>query len=197
MYRQLNDSEILYMINESDDYLEILIKKYRPIILKICSKYLKIANKCGYELDDLIQIANISLIDSIKHYKDSKNILFYTYVIKSIENNIKTELKKELTNHKKMLNISLSLDQIILGSENNLYDFIEDKKVIDPINYVIIKEKEIEYIKFINKLPFEVAIVFEMKNDGFTTNEISKFLNIDNLTISKYIRYARSRLCLN
>ena len=68
MYKELNDNEIIYMIKESEDNLEILLEKYKPIIINICKKYLKLGINVGLELDDLIQIANISLINSISYY---------------------------------------------------------------------------------------------------------------------------------
>ncbi len=197
MYKEFNDNEILYMINESDDYIEILLKKYKPFINKICKKYLKFALKVGLEFDDLVQIANISIINSIKYYKDNLKTSFYTYIAKCIENNLKTELRKESTFKRITLNSSLSIDEIIPGTDRTLLDVIKDDKVIDPFDYLIIKEKEIEYIKFINSLPFEVAVVYEMKTNGFTTGEISNFLDMDKTTIAKSIQYARNRLCLN
>ena len=91
----------------------------------------------------------------------------------------------------------MSLDEILPGTDITLLDIIKDEQVIDPSEYLIIEEKEIEYIKFINSLPFEIAVVFEMKNNGFTTKEISKFLDIDKKKVFKYFQYAKNRLCLN
>ena len=68
---------------------------------------------------------------------------------------------------------------------------------MEEVMLLLIKEMEIEYIKYINSLPFEVAVVFEMKNCGFTLNEISNFLDIDKNTISKFMKFAKNRLCLN
>lgn len=56
MYKEINDSEVLYMINDSDDSLELMLERYKPIINKICYKYEKIGKKVGYELEDLVQI---------------------------------------------------------------------------------------------------------------------------------------------
>ncbi len=197
MYRELNDNEILYMINDSDNYLEILLEKYKPLISKICKKYLKLGKRVGLEYDDLMQIANISLIKCIKYYKDSLNTSFYTYIIKCITNSLKTELRKELTLKRKILNNSLSIDEIIQGTDITLLDITKNEKVIDPFDCLVIEEKEEKYIKFINSLPFEVAVIYEMKNNGFTTIEISNFLDIDKEKVTKSIQYARNRLCLN
>lgn len=197
MYKNLDDNEIIYMINDSDDYIEIMLDKYKPFINKICRKYLNLAQKVGIELDDLIQIANISLINAIKYYDNNLKTTFYTYINKCIENNLLTEIRKELSNKKKSLNSSLSLDEIIPGTDKTLLDIIEDDKVLDPSDYLIIEEQEIEYTKFINSLPFEVAIVYEMKINGFSNDEISKFLGIDKMSIRKSMQYVRNRLCLN
>ena len=197
MYKSFNDNEILYMINESDDYIELVLEKYKPVITKICKKYLKIGEKIGLELDDLMQISNMTIVNCIKYYKDNLNTSFYTYIIKCVENNLRTELRKESTFKRIALNTSSSLDEIIKGTDITLLDLIKDDRVIDPINYLIIEEKEIEYIKFVNSLPFEVAVVFEMKNNGFTNYEISKFMNINNTEIGKYMQFARHKLCLN
>ncbi|MBQ8891956.1 MAG: sigma-70 family RNA polymerase sigma factor [Bacilli bacterium] len=197
MYKELNDNEIIYMIKESEDNLEILLEKYKPIIINICKKYLKLGINVGLELDDLIQIANISLINSISYYKDTSNNSFFTYVIRCIENNIRTELRKELTYRKKTLNNALSLDETITGTNITLLDVIKDENVSEPIDYLLLEEKQIKYVKFINSLPLEVAVVFEMKNGGCTNSEISKFLHIDKSTVSRYASYAKNRLCLN
>ena len=197
MYRDVNDSEVLYMINESDDYVEIMLEKYKPILAKICKKYLKVGKSVGLEFDDLMQIANISLINSIKYYKENMRTSFYTYITRCCENNLRSEIRKELTYKKKTLNSSMSLDEKIPGKDITLLDVIKDEQIVDPSDYLIIEEKEIEYIKFVNSLPFEVAVVFEMKNNGFTTSEISKFLDIDKTEVNKMAQYAKNRLCLN
>ena len=198
MYKEINDSEVLYMINDSDDYLEIMIDKYKPVMVNICSKYQKIGEKVGYEFDDLMQIANIALIKAIKYYKENKNTLFYTFLTHCIENNLKSTIRGELTNRQKALNSSVSLDEILPNTnDNTLLDFIKDDKAIEPIEYLINKEQETEYIKFINSLPFEVAVAYEMKIQGFTNNEIAALMNMDKTTVYKSIKYARNKICLN
>lgn len=193
MYKELNDNEILYMIQENNDYYEIIIKKYRPYIINVCKKYQKYAKKIGYELDDLIQVANMGLYDAIKSYKNNQNVLFYTYLIHCVENKIKTEIRNNMTNKKSLLNHALSYDVVIPGTNITLIEKIPDKSLIPALDYLIIEQKQIEYINFLNSLPFEIAVVYELKNNGFSYLEISKFLNIDNYNIKKYLSYAKSK----
>ena len=197
MYKEINDNEIIYMVQENNDYYEVMLKKYEPFIRKMCKKYYNLGKNVGYEYEDLIQIANIGLYEAINSYNENKNVMFYTYVITCIENKIRVELRNQSTNKKKVLNNYISYDREIEGSDITLIDVIKDNNIIDPMDYLIIEEKEIEYVNFINSLPFEVAVIYEMKKDGFTTNQISKFLNMDKETIFKSLQFAKNRICLN
>ena len=39
-YRDLNDYEIMYMIEENDEAKDLLFDKYRPIVVNIAKNYL-------------------------------------------------------------------------------------------------------------------------------------------------------------
>ena len=197
MYKDLNDNELIYMINDGDEYIELLLKKYSGIIRNICQKYKKIGHDVGYELDDLIQIANISLIRSITTFKETKNILFYTYAVRCIENNIRTELRLELCNCRKVLNESFSYNKIYKDSDVEMINFFQDDKALNPIDCLIIDEMKNKYNQIINELPIEVAVAYEMRICGFSVKEISTFLQTDSRNIYYYFRYAKNRLCLN
>ena len=54
-YRDLNDYELIYMVEENDDARELLFDKYKPIVKKMASKYKMEASKVGLDIDDLIQ----------------------------------------------------------------------------------------------------------------------------------------------
>ena len=197
MYRELDDNELLFMVEENHDYYDILLEKYKPLIFKISKKYLNLGKKIGYELEDLIQLGNLGLLEAMRYYRQNKNILFYTFIMRCIENKIKTEIKYQLTNKRKMLSETISYDQIVEGTDRPLIDFIEDKDAINPYEEMIEQEIEENYIKFIQSLPIEVAVAFEMRIDGFTNKQISKFLEIDDKTITRSIQFAKQRLCLN
>jgi len=197
MYKEFNDDEILYMVKEDDFGYELILQKYRPIIVNICKKYVKQAKTVGYEMDDLIQISNIAICQALSAYETSKNVLFYTFVIRCVENKIISELRQQSSNRKRVLNYSISYDTVIVNTNQTILESIADLNSIDPVNQLILNELEIKYINFINSLPIEVAAVFEMKTDGFTNDEISKFLNISKAEISRNFSYAKRRLCLN
>ena len=197
MYRELDDNEILFMVEDNNDYYDILLKKYKPLIINISKKYYYLGKKLGYELEDLIQICNLGLIDALKYYQMNKDNLFYTYIKHCIENKIKTELRSQLTDKRKTINESISFDEILDGLDRPLIDFLEDKSAIDPYLELLEKEMIEKYIMFIQSLPLEVSIIFEMRNEGFSNKEIKKYLEIDDKTITNALKYAKKRLCFN
>ena len=96
-----------------------------------------------------------------------------------------------------MLNKTISYDEVIEGTDKPLIDFIEDKNAVDPYEELIEHEIEEKYINFIQSLPLEVAVAFEMRNDGFTYEQIGRFLQMDNQTIIRSINFVKQRICLN
>ena len=197
MYRELDDNEILFMVEENQNYYDILIEKYKPLIAKISSNYIKLGHKVGYELEDLIQVGNLGLMEALKYYKDNKKVLFYTYIAKCIENKIKNELRSQFTLKRKILNNYISYDEVVTNTGKNLIELIENKNAIDPYEELITRELEEKYIGFIQSLPIEIAVAYEMKNEGFTFKQIGDFLNVDKKEISRFLKYARDRVCFN
>ena len=95
MYKEYNDYEILYMIGENDDdTFNLLYKKYYPLILKYSRKYEKTFKKFGYELDDIMQIGYISLYKAARKYKYYSENMFYTFLIKLLNNDYNIEYNK-------------------------------------------------------------------------------------------------------
>ena len=96
-----------------------------------------------------------------------------------------------------MLNCTISYDELMEGTNKPLIEFLEDKSAINPYEEVLALDLEEKYILFIQSLPIEVAVAFEMKNDGFSTKQIGKFLKMDSKTVLRSIQFARQRICLN
>lgn len=192
MYKDIDDYEILYMIKEGNDYYEIMLNKYKPLIITICEKYQGVLKKCGYEMDDIIQIANMAFVDAIDAYQEKKDVLFYTFCCQCIKNRLKNELRNQQTNKRITLNKVISYNTIIDGQE--LINYLPDNNIKEPIEELMLEELEIKYINFINSLPFDVAVVYELKQNGFSNKEISTLVELDIKTITKYIGMANRKL---
>ena len=175
MYKEYNDYEILYMIGENDDdTFNLLYKKYYPLILKYSKKYQHSFKKFGYELEDIMQIGYISLYKAVRKYKYYSENMFYTFLIKLLDNDYNIEYNKCNNNKNKILNDSISYDKEIIGTDLSIldivgkydYDYIEDKTNYD------------KYLDLKNSLPFEVSCNLDLKLNGYKDNEIEKLLDI-------------------
>ena len=194
MYREIDDYEILYMIQENNDYYELILEKYKPLIITICKQRLSGIKEMGYELEDLMQIANMAVYEAIKTYSEYENAKFYTYVAKCIHNRLNTELRNNSSDKKKALNTAISYDANIPGTNTPLIDLLEDKTVINPYQYLDIKELKDKYIYYLNSLPFEVAGVYQLRLQGFNQSEIQTLLNINELAYERCLKTIKRRL---
>ncbi len=191
MYRELDDNELLYMINDSDDNYDYLLLKYKPLIFNICKEYEVGGRELGYELEDLIQIAYLALFNAIKTYKEKKNVLFYTYMIKCIKNSLNNEFRNQLTNKKIVLNKALPYDIPLSDTSRAIIELIPDTSSPDPLNFLLEEMEEVAYTNFLNSLPIETAVSYEMKNQDIKETDIARFLDTDEKTIRRYLREAK------
>lgn len=194
MYREIDDYEILYMIQENNDYYELILEKYKPLIITICKQRLSGIKEMGYELEDLMQIANMAVYEAIKTYSEYENAKFYTYVAKCIHNKLNVELRNNSSDKKKALNTAISYDANIPGTNTPLIDLLEDKTVINPYQYLDIKELKDKYVYYLNSLPFEVAGVYQLRLQGFNQSEIQTLLNINELAYERCLKTIKRRL---
>ena len=178
MYRDLNDYEILYLVKENDEInYEIIYEKYTPLIYKLACKYKKICLKFGYELDDIMQVGYIALFKAVEYYRHEDESLFYTFLLRVIENAIISEIRKNNTLKCRVLNECFSYDILVPDTNNSYIDIIKDDE--SEITILEDLENEYQYIFFKNTLPFNVACVFEMTFNGFNDKEISILLNMN------------------
>lgn len=185
-YNDLNDYEIMYLVSENDDDAkELIVSKYKPIILKIASKYLSLAKNYGLEHDDLIQEGYVGLYYAMNNYNDGKNALFYTYATKVIESKICNLLKLSQTKKNFSLNSSLSLDmEYDSESGSSLLDFIEDSNAILPDRELEYKELIVKIKSIIYELDIEQGSILELKLNGFSNGDIASLLNLNKRTVS-------------
>ena len=178
-YGNLNDYEILYRVRENDDSaVELMIKKYEPVILSICKKYLNIAKSHGAEMSDLIQEGRIAVIKALNSFDDNNKAIFYTYVSLCINRHL-ISYCRTLSNIKNAaLNYSVS--------DDDLYDLGDWNR--DPSNIINSYELEKKFTDFKFSLDFRDSNIFELRFNGFSYKEIGTLLDISYSVVD-------SRLC--
>lgn len=178
-YKDLNDYEVMYLVEEgNDDARDIILEKYKPIIKRMASNYFKSFSRYGIEYDDLVQEGYLGLYNAIRGYHSTKNTLFYTYATISIRSKMLNYLKR-YTNQKNLANVDCtSLDQdISKDNDEPFFSLIEDKNAILPDDMLDFMEFESKINNFLYSLDFPYSLVFELKLNGFGNKDISVLLD--------------------
>lgn len=183
-YKKYNDNELIYMVRENDEIsTNILLNKYYPIILNISNEYYKKYNGYIYDFDDFYQEGLVSFYKALSTYNNTKDVLFYTYVVFCI--------RRSLSSFGKLVNKKKNKDENI--DINELEYAIEDVKT-NPINRDSYIELENIVRDVIFSLPLESGSILELKTNGFTYKEIGKLLDIPISSVEFKSRRARKML---
>lgn len=191
-YKDYNDYELISLAHEqNEDAINILYEKYKPIIYKKCSKYIRFIK--GVELCDLIQECYIILDYAIKNFNQDNNNTFYTFLIVCIDRYLTNEYKKSINTKNKLLNESISLDSID-DEENSLINLIND----NTSNPELELDNELDFInlynKIIDKLTSLEECVFILKIQNFNYKEIASILDKDNKSIDNAIQRIKAKI---
>jgi len=191
MYRDLNDYEMVYLIKENDEInYEIIYKKYKPLVYKIASKYKKIYKAFGYEMPDIMQVGYMALFKAVDTFCMDES-MFYTYLVKLIENAIVAEIRRNNTLKRKVLNESISYDILVPNTQVTYLEIIPDLN--SEIN-VDGFDDEHRFIVFKNTLSFDAACVFELVFNGYTIEEIMVLLNMAKSKVNECFTIIKKQL---
>lgn len=177
-YKDINDYELLYMVSEnSEDAIDILYKKYKPLIDKKIRNWSFIAKECGVDREDLEQEISLIFTKAYKSYSDNSS-LFYTYFNFLVDNQLKNFFS----------NFKLEDKNIISIYEERS----ENSTIFDTIKSIsLLPEEEVNYTEIVNKcnsfsflLKEEQSLMFELYFHGYKIAEISKLVEKNSNTVS-------------
>ena len=90
-----NELELIDLARQGDEEsLNILFKKYSPVIRKIASSYYGV----GYDHQDFFQEGRIAFVRSINTFVEGKGASFYSYSMTCVRNAITTAYRKLKSN---------------------------------------------------------------------------------------------------
>ena len=169
---EYNDYELVSLAQEgNEEAIDIIYKKYKPIIVKKSKNAILYASHHGIDINDIMQEGYIGLDEAIKNFSQDDSATFYTFAMVCIERKIFNYLKKVTRSKNKILNEAVYIDENIEGlikdSLDIEYNFLgndNENKLMD-----LIQEKLTD---------FELE-VFKMKVKGYSFEEIAKDLNKD------------------
>lgn len=194
-YKDYNDNEILSYINESnEEAIELIYEKYKPLINKIATNlFKKYCKNTGLDISDLTQEGMLGLNSAINHYKENKDVLFYTYAKTCIERKIISSVIAANRQKHKVLNDSISFE-IELDNNINLESFFGDTEY-NPENIVISKESNDELLDKIENVLTNVELqVLQLKLDGFEYKEIAAIIDKDVKAVDNAVQRIRTKI---
>lgn len=189
-YQDLNDYELLnYVAENIEEANDIIVDKYRPLVISICIKMVKYINNCGIDRNDLIQEGMVGLTSAIYHFKDQKEASFYTYANTCIKRKIISAIVTANRQKHKILNESISYDDPDLTNDKFLKDSNHDPLQIITNSDIMDNIED----KIKAKLTSLEMQVFELMISGFKYREIADILDKDIKSIDNAIQRIRNK----
>lgn len=196
-YRDFNDYELLSYIGEkNEDALEILYKKYQPLIINTATRlYNQAKRKSGLELSDLVQEGMLGFSDAIQHYDDKNGTLFFTYAKTCVERRILSTIIASQRLKHKILNESISFNFEAQHQEQADIDILLSDNSMNPELLLISDEEEKELqLKIYSHLSDQERQILELKVNGFTYEEIAQLLDLSKKKVDNTIQRIRNKL---
>lgn len=193
MYNEENDYELLYLISEKNEeaYNKIYCK-YNKLIKRIAIKVYNNSKYLGCSLDDIYEAGLIGFFSAINNFDENEGVLFYTYAMSFVNNEIISFIRDYNRNKHAILTDSISLNQEFEDSGKAIGDFIIDKQdnVYDYYNIEALKR----FVDLKYDLPFFHSLVYELKINNFTNGEIVELLNVKYKKLDNIIRNIKDKL---
>lgn len=196
MDEKYNDYELLeYIYENNEDASNILLKKYEPLIIATAKKLTKYMTNNGIDLNDLIQEGRIGLYNAVDTFKNSKEILFYTYAKTCIERRIYDLLRTSGRGKHNILNNSIPFEIDDEFGDSKECDFLLKDDSDNPEKKLINEETKKEiFEKAYDKLTDLELQVFELKVSGFENKEIVKILDVDYKRVDNALQRIKIKL---
>ena len=183
----LDDYELLYLAREgTEEAIKELKKKYTGLIYYKAIKY---SYKQG-NLEDYLNEGFLCLYQAIDSYIDTSETKFIKYLDSCLD--AKMINYRKLLNRKKhnILNSSISLEDNYLKLNNSLEDnkYNPDNIISDRDNYEYLRKR------IIKKLNSDEELVFILKEQNFSVDEISRIIDKRNSDIYNIIKSIRTKV---
>ena len=169
---EYNDYELVSLAQEgNEEAIDIIYKKYKPIIVKKSKNAILYASHHGIDINDIMQEGYIGLDEAIKGFSQDDKATFYTFANLCIDREIVNYLRKTTRGKNKLLNEAIAIDE---GLENVISDDMD-------IEYsFILRDNEKKFMTEIYEelTKFEKE-VFDFKIKGYNFEEIANILDRD------------------
>ncbi|MHA7136606.1 RNA polymerase sporulation sigma factor SigH [Rossellomorea arthrocnemi] len=175
IYIKMEDEELIFLGQNGDiEAYNFLIHRYKQFVQAKARSYFLI----GADREDIVQEGMIGLFKAIRDYKKEKLSSFKAFAELCITRQIITAIKTATRQKHIPLNSYISLDKPVFEEETprTLMDMITSSDSLDPVDFVINQEENIE-VQLTDLLSSLERDVLPLFLDGRSYKEISEELN--------------------
>lgn len=171
-YNEYNDYELVFLAQEgNEDAINIIYKKYKPIIVKKSKLAIYSTKNSGSEINDVMQEAYLGLEEAIRNFSQNDEATFYTFANLCIDRKISNYIRKMANKKNILLNEAIFIDE-------NMENYLKDTTDIE--NNLIRKVMKEEIInKIYDKFTTLEKDVYNLLIDGYSLAEISSKFDKD------------------
>jgi len=187
---EYNDYELVSLAQENNEAaINILHEKYKDLIHNKAKKVFYYLRNRGLELSDVVQEAMIGFEEAIKGYNQDDKALFYTFAMICVDRQLKTLVLKHNRDKYRILNEAVTLDN---DDDMGLYNVLSDD--VTPESKFFSKEEANDiYMRLKDSLTDFEDVVFELKLQGCSYNEITEVLNVDSKDVYNAVTRIRNK----
>lgn len=178
-----SDEELIELAKLGEDkYLEILLERYKPLVLSLANRYFI----RGQDRDDVIQEAMIALFKSIQAFDVEKQTSFAAFVKTTTQNHLIDSIRKSEAKNNRVLNDAVSIE--------NMKFFIEDEQTED----FGIHEEELQDL--LNSESFKSIFsdlewqVLNLRLFKLSYNDIAKELDVKEKVVDNALQRIKQKL---
>ncbi len=176
--KKMTDNEVILLINGGEyEYLQIIIDRYLPLIVKTARNY------CPQnEVEDAVQEATFALYSAVKNYDPQKSV-FSAFAAVCIKRSVIAHLRKNNLQRKIPEELLLSIEQADISTNENPESlFIEKESYESLTDSIKLELSNMEYS------------VLQLFLDGKTYGEIAKQLNITEKSVDNALSRIRKKI---
>jgi len=191
-----NDYELLMLVRSgNEEAVDILCKKYLPVITLFSSKYYAVAKFKGLEFSDLKQEGLLALNEAMKVFNDDNGAKFSTLASICIERAIRRLLNFANTNKNKILNDAISFEYEDAENGDGSLEFLVCDQTYDPENVFFNIEDERNLYKLAKEVLTDLEYkIFWLKAENYTNQEIVVILRLDYKVIDNGLERIKRKL---
>lgn len=194
METRLTDEQLLERLRAGDEEAErLLYERYKQAVRSRAHTYFLI----GADHEDLVQEGMIGLYKAVLEYDPNKAASFKSFADLCITRQILTAIKRATRKKHGPLNTYVSLNQpkFEQGSDQTLFDTMQNLRVVDPEEQLIGREEYESILRYMKEnLSSMEQTVLGLYLNGLSYQQIAARLNRSSKSIDNAIQRVKRKL---